>query len=740
MPEIIRHKISPLFIRQTVVTLVLVVILILISGDWAWAEDVPCRPSDYRENLRTCWFCQLFEVVFNTASTIALKSYQALAQPVAYVVAVFTGIWVVMTLISFLSSLESKDAKGLIKSILNQAFLLMIIMFFLLNDTADFFALALEPIFNTGFKLAQVVVSPEAGNCTSGSGILTDGGLPPSMGTSIVCTIQVLQNSLQDVMSIGYSAMCVGFRQKAIIEFFIPHFGYLFSGLLIWLGALILLIGFPFLLIDSVLQLAVASALLPAAIGAYAFKATRKYTGNIWKTFMTAMFNFIFLSVIIAILSEAIRQTLSDSIDKATSDQVMNQGNVELLLSELSWTGVAWLKVIFILILAWAVLKEANSFAKQYGGGGFSSALGTQIGGVLASGAMNIGKKVGKAAWKEGKDFAGAVKDTVKEKATARQMVRSANLLNRRFQKAKDNGDGTRTYTNRWGRKFTMRQEADGGISSTHKTAFGNTVERRYHVNEDNNIVSEKSKKHKGIFTGKTKETKTRSDGVVSVKSHYVDGQYQYSEEPQIVSAAAKNLVEKNGSFNQEALRLLQSSMKNMDKATQAAMIKKIITQSIPHSDISHFARSDNVEVTRGTDDKGRNYTEVVEKRGGQTYRYRLTEGSGGRMLSEINVESTNKKGNTRIKRLATDGIINHKSDVIVDADGNVIGNVGPSETTFSDYYKAHKTVDAYGNMSSRIPQGEIMMDQELVGDAVTHAKNVRLEREEDFTLKEFSK
>ena len=146
------------------------------------------------------------------------------------------------------------------------------------------------------------------------------------------------------------------------------------------------------------------------------------------------------------------------------------------------------------------------------------------------------------------------------------------------------------------------------------------------------------------------------------------------------------------------------------------------------------------VEVTKGTDDKGRNYTEVVEKRGGQTYRYRLTEGSGGRMLSEINVESTNKKGNTRIKRLATDGIINHKSDVIVDADGNVIGNVGPSETTFSDYYKAHKTVDAYGNMSSRIPQGEIMMEQELVDDAVNHAKNVRLEREEDFTLKEFSK
>ena len=736
----IRDKFFSLFSPKNLLFWGLVTLLVCGFWDLAAADDVPCRPTTYRENLRTCWFCKLFEIVFNASSTIALKSYQALAQPVAYVVAVFTGIWVVMTIISFVSSVESKDAKGLIKALLNQAFLVMIIMFFLLNDTADFFALALEPIFNTGFKLAQIVVNPTAGNCTTGSGIITDGGLPPSMGTSIVCTIQVLQNSLQDVMSIGYSAMCVGFRQKAIIEFLIPHFGYFFSGLLIWIGALILLIGFPFLLIDAVLQLAVASALLPAAIGAYAFKATRKYTGNIWKTFMTAMFIFIFLSIIIAILSEAIRQTLSDSIDKATSDQVLNQGKIELILSELSWTGVAWLKVIFILILAWAVLKEANAFGKQYGGGGFTSDLGSNIGGTLLSGAKNTATKAGKAVWNEGKRFVGAVKDTVKGKAHVRNMERTASRLNNRFKNAKDNGDGTKTYTNRWGRKFTLKQNSSGGVTSKHKTLFGRTVERGYNVAEDGSITTDKNKAHKGFITGKLKETRTHSDSVLTLKSHYVDGKYQYTDAPKINSAVAKNMINKDGSYNTDAISQLQDSMKNMDKGQQAAVIKTIIAQSIPHSDIDHFSRSDNVDVKRGTDDKGRSYTEVVEQRGGKTYRYRLTEGSGGRMLSEINVESTNKKGNTRIKRLATDGIFNHKSDVIVDADGNVISSVSPSETTFSDYYKAHKTVDAYGNMSSYIPQGEIMMDQELVNDAVYHAKNVRLEREEDFTLKEFSK
>ncbi len=735
----LRHHITSWFTLQNLVLAGLVLLVTFLFSDTAWADDVPCRPSDYRENLRTCWFCQLFEVVFNTCSTIAIKAYQTLAKPVAYVVAVGMGIWVVMTLLSFVSSIESKDAKGLIKQILNQSFLVMIVMFFLMNDTSSFFSLALEPIFNTGFKLAQVVVMPLSGNCTSGSGIMTDGGLPPSMGKSIVCTIQVLQNSLQDVMSIGYSAMCVGFRQKAIIPFLIPHFGYLISGLLIWLGALILLIVFPFLLIDSVLQLAVASALLPAAIGAYTFKFTRKYTGNIWKTFMTAMFNFIFLSIIIAILAEAVRQTLSESIDNATSEKIINEGAIDWILTGLSWTGVAWLKIVFILLLAWAVLKEANSFAKSFGGGGFSSDLGTQIGGVGASGAMNIGKKIGGAAWGESKKFFGAVKDTVKEKVGARRMERSANRLNRRFQNAKDNGDGTRTYTNRWGRKFTMTQNADGGISAKHKTIFGNEVTKGYSVGEDNNISVSRNKAHKGVFTGKIKETRKESNGIVSVKSHYVDGELKQQDEPVITSAAAKHLVNNDGTIDENAKELILNSGGLDDKTKQLVLVKATIAQSIPNSDINIYGRFNSQEVVTGTDEKGRSYTEVIEKRGNQTYRYRLTAGDNGRMLSEINIESSNKNGQTRVKKLATDGIFNHSSNNVVDSEtGELIREIEPSATTFNNHYKKKRIVDAYGAVSDKVPVQDSLFDQDKVDSAVSLEKDIRLGRRESVTLNEF--
>lgn len=72
----------------------------------------------------------------------------------------------------------------------------------------------------------------------------------------------------------GSAAICESWKEKVFI---IPHLGYLLTGIGLWVGAMILIIAVPFLMLDAVIELAVAAALLPAAIGAYAFKITRRY-------------------------------------------------------------------------------------------------------------------------------------------------------------------------------------------------------------------------------------------------------------------------------------------------------------------------------------------------------------------------------------------------------------------------------------------------------------------------------
>lgn len=114
------------------------------------------------------------------------------------------------------------------------------------------------------------------------------------MGVSILCTIKTIQDKILDVMALGSTSICVALYVESWhgLALF-PHLGYLIVGLVLWIAAILLLIIYPFLLIDSVLQLTVATALLPAAIGAYAFKSTQKYVGKVWDTFLNCMFNFI---------------------------------------------------------------------------------------------------------------------------------------------------------------------------------------------------------------------------------------------------------------------------------------------------------------------------------------------------------------------------------------------------------------------------------------------------------------
>ena len=198
-------------------------------------------------------------------------------------------------------------------------------------------------------------------------------------------------------------------------------------------------------------------------------------------------------------------------------------------------------------------------------------------------------------------------------------------------------------------------------------------------------------------------------------------------------------MVNNDGTIDENAKELILSSGGLDDKTKQLVLVKATIAQSIPNSDINIYGRFNSQEVVTGTDEKGRSYTEVIEKRGNQTYRYRLTAGDNGRMLSEINIESSNKNGQTRVKKLATDGIFNHNSNDVIDSEtGELIREIEPSATTFNNYYKRKRTVDAYGAVSDKVPVQDSLFDQDKVDSAVSLEKDIRLGRRESVTLNEF--
>ena len=300
--------------------------------------------------------CPLFAVIFNTASKIAKLTFDKLAMPVLSVVLVAWALWIAFQILTFVSSFKNKDAPTLIKTLLNKSFVVLIVVLFLQADTGTFFAMLMEPVFHTGFRLAQMAVSDTA--CSvSQYNLITDGGLPVTMGQSILCTLQAIQQKLVDTMALGAASMCVAFYVKGTL-FIFPSLTYLISGLLIFCGAAIVIVIFPFLLVDSIFQLTIACALLPAAIGAYPFKTTSKYVKQVWDIFMNAIFNFVFMSLVIYILTGAIDTTINDGGIKNINDMNFQ----EALVTTLVWSGVTLLKIIFILLLLVHIVQEVYLF------------------------------------------------------------------------------------------------------------------------------------------------------------------------------------------------------------------------------------------------------------------------------------------------------------------------------------------------------------------------------------------
>lgn len=213
-----------------------------VSTESADKGDRECNVESYRSSFKTCIFCDIFGVLFNTASSVAKKSYNALADGVIMLVCVGFALWLGITVMQFISSMEQKNPSILVKTILNKAFLVLIVVTLLRLNSADFFRLAMEPIFNTGFKLAQIATEGANGETCDGStfDILTEekgAGLPASMGVSILCTIKTIQDKILDVMALGSTSICVALYVESWhgLALF-PHLGYLIVGLVLWIA------------------------------------------------------------------------------------------------------------------------------------------------------------------------------------------------------------------------------------------------------------------------------------------------------------------------------------------------------------------------------------------------------------------------------------------------------------------------------------------------------------------------
>lgn len=693
-----------------------------------------CLPYCYYLEAQSCPFCNLFKTFFNASSNVTYKSIMSFSGAVFKVVIIAFAVWLAIQTLAFVSSPETRDIKDFIQSALTQAFIIAFVCILLNNNVMNFMNQFLEPVFNTGLNIAQATLSPETwleknetqnlisskkvvcekdyGIYTSSSGNAdTAGALPVSMGNSLLCTLSLIDDRATKVKALASSAICQSWKEKFFI---IPKLSYFLTGVGLWIGSVLLIIGVPFLLLDCVIELAIAGALLPAAVGAYAFKMTRKYTKKVWDSFLNTMFSFLFMSLIVLMLTEAFSQILSETSGAPLDELVLmtSENDIKILFDDLSWFSFPFIKIVFVLVLTWTMVKEARDFAGDFSENIANTSFGSEIGTMGASAAKGVATKVGKpiasAAGKklwQGTKWAARAPVHGARRALLKRQARKTQaraLSGGKGSSVTTNQDGSTTYSyterkRTWYAPWQARQVtrsatigADGGISYRRESL---TKKGTLRVKEKNEHFSVRSKYKRDKQNG----------GLQQIGKERI----RYN------SSKSRRLFNSKNQLNADRFNEIMSS--GGSDTMKIAAMKTIVGNRMPGMNVKK-TKTMSHSILRGENGEILGYREIM--RDGTVHEMKYTTGNG-RMKIDFTTLDANGKGTT----LSTDGIINRKRTFNgsrqLDANGNITG-IDVDQSSVKDAYGLTSYYEKYQRQRrfNRIDYNESLFSADEVQNA----------------------
>ena len=647
-----------------------------------------CLPSCYYNELASCTFCPLFEAVFTAASKIARHATNVFSRPLIAVVAIGFAIWIAMQILAFVATPEVRDLKDLASALIVQSFVVILVLVILNGNVLTFFNKFISPVYIAGQALAQKTIDPvevnkQIGNFKGneniqkyfsipcvGSSVIPDGakaGLPKAMGDSILCTMTTIHNRVAQIKALASATMCYSWKEKFII---IPKLSYFLVGVGLWVCAMILLLVIPFMMVDSVFQMAVAAALLPFAIASYAFKITRGYTKKVWETFLNSTMLFVVVTVTALILTEALQQTILDStqnlqsIFSATNDVVMAQ-----ILEYLPWYSPRFMQVLFVGILSWGAIQSTKNFGGEFASSISSTNFGSQIatmgGSFTKSAATKIMEPTAKAAWRQSKSLASTVAMApIHGIRRAARRYQINHVINDSRTKMNAKGEYVLETSRWWGAKKVRKvvQNADGSYYWV-KEKFDRKGNLEKRVTKADNFTTREKIKQDDDGNDITAKTRFRTN-----------------------SALAQDMILNDGSISNDYENMLASIVGDSDvaKRLRLAIAQKVMQQRMPnysriiskHSpqvgDLKNFGDGSWGYVTTLSDG-----TKITAKIGA------IQIGADGkkRMMTTYEILSADGKHITQLK---SDGIINRKISGTT-SDGTMQGLDGGSAEVYHD-------------------------------------------------------
>lgn len=362
---------------------------------------------------KSCIFCPLFKTIFNAAQTMATQSYAVLATSIANVLLVGLAIWIAFSVMVKVSSFTKMDTPKFITELLVQIFKVLV-AYLILRNATFIYDYAIGPLLKAGMEFGMSLLFEKGHNYLSACGDneslknLGGGLLPAYLYVQLECFIQAVQAELAVPQSIGSTLMCVARHAASqdlgavnlIVDVRLPDFSMMFQGLIIWVFAWLVSLAFAFYLIDATVRLGIIGALMPFLIASWPFKVTSKYTAQGWSMFMNTFFTYVFMGLVVSVNIQLMGYSLTGG--KGGYDAIKAALNADLVteIKELLDIGFAgFLVLIASCIFGFKLTAQATELAGSMAGGGGSSPIGSNIGGLAASAAKAGVQGTGKATW-----------------------------------------------------------------------------------------------------------------------------------------------------------------------------------------------------------------------------------------------------------------------------------------------------------------------------------------------------
>ena len=225
-----------------------------------------CTPLQVKlKEAKDCLFCPLFSALYDAVRTMATEAFNVTKDPIRNVILYGFAIYIAFGVLKLVSSITKQDAPKYISGLLVDT-CKFLVAFLLLKNADTIYYYLINPLLSTSLDFGGSMLF-SAGDtinaCKTSSALSSSSGviLPDSLYNSLDCFIRGVQSEIAFAQAAGSTIMCVGMNE-ASGAFGIWDFSMVFSGLAIYLCALLLSLAFGFYLIDSVVMLGILGALI----------------------------------------------------------------------------------------------------------------------------------------------------------------------------------------------------------------------------------------------------------------------------------------------------------------------------------------------------------------------------------------------------------------------------------------------------------------------------------------------